>query len=212
MKKILIVILAVLSVALASVLGYQKLTQPETNQPIVAISDETADWKTYTNDQYGFEMKYPENWFSYESEGMEVISTFSKESYEKYNFSAPDGQKLGESYGLIWINFPNKPLEQFLLLVEKSIDIQKQSSSPYRIANNITEDLNIDGLKGYRIYYDGKSFFRFENGEKSVNIVYLLAGKENENIIRMEGGFRGSKSDEYARIFDQMLSTFKFIK
>jgi len=28
--------------------------------------DETADWKTYTNEEYGFELKYPNGWFLYE--------------------------------------------------------------------------------------------------------------------------------------------------
>ncbi len=30
--------------------------------PIVNIDDQTANWKTYTNAQYGYEIKYPENW------------------------------------------------------------------------------------------------------------------------------------------------------
>ncbi len=66
-KTILIAILAVLVVALAGVLGYQKLTQPETtpivaNQPVVQNKDETAGWKVYKNEQYGFEIKYPNDW------------------------------------------------------------------------------------------------------------------------------------------------------
>jgi hypothetical protein len=27
-----------------------------------SVQNETANWKTYTNDQYGFEFKYPESW------------------------------------------------------------------------------------------------------------------------------------------------------
>ena len=63
MKTILVVVFAVLSVALVGVFGYQKLTQPETAPVVVdqnqQIQDETAGWNTYTNEQYGFELKLP---------------------------------------------------------------------------------------------------------------------------------------------------------
>ena len=35
---------------------------PQDVQAPVAHQDETANWQTYTNDQYGFEFKYPSNW------------------------------------------------------------------------------------------------------------------------------------------------------
>ena len=38
----------------------------QTNTPVTtpATADETANWKTYTNSQYGFELKYPSTWLS----------------------------------------------------------------------------------------------------------------------------------------------------
>ena len=61
MSKILIVVLIVAVVGLAGVLVWQNWGKAE---PIVdnrlPIIDETANWKTYTNNKYGFEVKYPE--------------------------------------------------------------------------------------------------------------------------------------------------------
>lgn len=70
-QKILIAVLAVLSAASVGMLGYQKINksemnqivvnQPVANRPIIATPDETAGWETYKNEQYDFEIKYPEN-------------------------------------------------------------------------------------------------------------------------------------------------------
>lgn len=35
---------------------------PEIKKPEKVVKDETADWKTYRNEEYGFEVKYPNNW------------------------------------------------------------------------------------------------------------------------------------------------------
>jgi len=51
-------------------------------QQLSGQKDETADWKTYTNTDYGFEMKYPNDWSPIEIEK------------RLYQFQTPDG-KIG---------------------------------------------------------------------------------------------------------------------
>lgn len=44
----------------------QKIEQPEVKDEtadVSAIASATADWKTYRNEKYGFEFKYPKEWF-----------------------------------------------------------------------------------------------------------------------------------------------------
>ena len=40
----------------------EKFETPEVKVSEKTITDETANWKTYRNEEYGFEVKYPSNW------------------------------------------------------------------------------------------------------------------------------------------------------
>lgn len=84
MQKKLVIVLIVVIVALSGVLIWQNLGSKapvENNTPIVSNppqeneqvnSDETADWKTYTDENSGFSMNYPGNWIV-ESNGTGVM-------------------------------------------------------------------------------------------------------------------------------------------
>lgn len=56
--------------------GYFSITAP----------DETADWKTYTSEEYGFEIKYPKNW----DYGPNMVSTGPNLVFCPPEFSDPD--------------------------------------------------------------------------------------------------------------------------
>src|SRR3989344_379399 len=69
----IIIIVAVAIIAFGGVFGYQYLIKPNnqsqnqnqqpvtSNQPVdnAQSVDQTAEWKTYTNNEHGFEIKYP---------------------------------------------------------------------------------------------------------------------------------------------------------
>lgn len=71
-----ILIVVVLAVVVGGgVLGYYyswikeldaKLAELEIRLP-EKVEDETADWKTYRNENYGFSIEYPSGWFAYDN-------------------------------------------------------------------------------------------------------------------------------------------------
>ena len=58
---LIIVILALIVIAETFYLLKQEEKIPEIKLPEKVVKDETADWKTYRNEEYGFEIKYPED-------------------------------------------------------------------------------------------------------------------------------------------------------
>src|SRR4030042_5523068 len=54
--SILLILVTLLFMGKLSLPDFTKTTEPTSTQ------DETADWQTYTDEEYGFEIKYPENW------------------------------------------------------------------------------------------------------------------------------------------------------
>lgn len=59
------IVLLVLVIALAGIIGYfafVKKSEPITQQPIPTPKNETANWKTYSNTEFNYELRYPTNW------------------------------------------------------------------------------------------------------------------------------------------------------
>ena len=67
-KLILAVVLIVCIGAVMGLMGYAltkkqtRVEAPEVKTPDEIIEDEIADWQTYRNEEFGFEIKYPEEW------------------------------------------------------------------------------------------------------------------------------------------------------
>ncbi len=78
-KQLLLGVLIIILAAILAVAGYLVYKQFNTSREQVSGQSETAGWKTYTNSQYGFEIKYPANW-KFDLRGQEEpVFSFYKE-------------------------------------------------------------------------------------------------------------------------------------
>ncbi len=172
------------------------LTRTPTATP---TPDPTAGWKTYTNTEYGFEFRYPADRtlegpnISYTSETPRIVSIglgdMEHPFYNKERFTLsvydPTSQKTIEEGGC------------------RSAD--KGCISEYRIINGARFLVN-----AYRVS-DGMS-----SGSQEKNAVIIHDGKLFNFYTGFSGGYYSDMSiPELAAkriLFDQILSTFKFIE
>ncbi len=147
-------------------------------------------WQTYRNEEYGFEMKLPQGWIQ---NGEATIS--EDKSIIIIGFASPEAQKSKyfDMYGggfNVWIY--NNPK---FLSVSTFFD-GKNSVNIFRDeAGNIVEkrEILIDSKKVTRIY-------NFAGGMGNVELA----------VIDDEGRFIELESYGDPKLFDQILSTFKF--
>jgi len=144
----------------------------------------TTGWKTYQNEKVGFEIKYPPQLHAQEPEGVRVV-TFNK---------TPIGLE-GDQHASIEIRYMYNPIENELEYLE-SVIVEEYKQENILVDNvpatKVTGKL-ADNVFAWGRQKHGYVVFIFEGGE-TLRLDYDL-----ENL-------------EISDIFDQMLSTFKFIE
>ena len=150
---------------------------------------ETENWKTFTSDKFKYSLKYPANWiFSYEAKDFGQSTGILSPEYQK-------AMESGENYlekssiGIIVENIGNKTIDKYMDEINTSTGVKNNIN--YKYENEII----IDSQRG--ILTKGGCCGRFG---------YHIFVKSNGNlyIFSLTGDYRNNK------VFDQILSTFKF--
>jgi len=177
---------------IATEITTEKILEIKTSATTNAEEVDTSDWKVYRNEKFGFEVKYPQEWFHQVTGGSKLTPAgimFSDESLEFYS-PAP---------GI----YPEKFINVVLYRTPETIDEYVSNDLVARRADiEFQKEIQISGQRGILT----KSIL-------SNTIIYLAAHtKKGEFIYIFES--RIPNKDVYfevEEVFKKILSSFKFI-
>ncbi len=201
--------------------------------PAGSVSGETATWKTYRNDEYRFEFKYPETWRISGGGGLLVnngkevrdplMDSLNKDLTDQ---TRPEGyQDFSDGYVSIGVvDFAklnnNKDVLNSIMSIDNLVDSKpvgallddwcNVSNSTSNLIKNHEVVISVNDLRGSKVicsdYPDPKSFmiraWFHDKHHNSFNIEVQLKGDT----------FEKAQNDPNVKVFDQIVSTFKFTK
>lgn len=187
--KFLAIVIVLAVIVGGGVLGYWNKVRKEIitiyQQIPQIIKDETADWQTYENEEYGFELKY---------------STSTNISYEgKTEFALqPLKVDFGSFLITVWDNPGKLSIKDYFL--QNSACNQNKPTCEYFSQGYPLESVEVGSRWGWTT----------EVGVKSQFFVYLFTVGKEYSIVEFLN--RWSDNVGKTKVFNQMLSTFKFIE
>jgi hypothetical protein len=163
-----------------------------TLNPISTNSAEMANWKTYKNEKWGYEVKYPPSWYLYEP------SLGNSDIKDTIGFWVEKTE--GEARG-VWVMVHNDKI-QFSNLNDWWEKYKKLASVNFKAEDHNVSNFQIDGSDAI------KDETRSTYPSRPYMAVYVL---KNEEIYDLNTNIMVSGQIDYP-LFSQILSTFRFVE
>ncbi len=221
-KFILLVILGLILIAINLCFLYKthfQKTEPTEQQNLVV--DVSSNWKTYRNDEYGFEFKYPKDWkISQDLENIEkkedeghlpfkdlsvyVLDNERELDYinfvKNYEYIGSGFNWVGEEGDLVNIFILNERFDdESLNDIEEKVEDREDGSWVENV-----KDISVGGFKAKRFIYRKE-----HEGSSTMEVIKIEKPGIGNGFINIKIHYNDGK---YRKdVFDQILSTFKFI-
>ena len=158
---------------------------------------ETADWKTYKNNEYGYEIKYPMNWTFRQypdiNGGITGGAGFRPSNKPDINsdFITIDSYSYGE-------NDCNIPFSEYVKTA-----YAKEVGNGDQTLNSIEKIENVNGVETYKTTWKYTAL----NGKKGITLPITYFGNSVNNCESTKLALANSG---YLDIYNEMIKTFKF--
>lgn len=233
----LIIVIIVGIIAIGGVLVYQyywSILDEEVEKEVEELIDETADWKIYRNEAYGFEVKYPKTVNS-----IPITVSFNKFSpVGGTNITIGNGFPVFEGFigsmtgkwtpgawldGKAGIRFlvSIEPVEDLEKYVKREVDIYKNDPDYYKESIGLSFadylEINLNNIIGYekrlrfvnedwdKDWYDDQISIYIQNSKHLFEMNY-----STDYGTKDKGDYEKVKK-ERLEIIEKIISTFKFI-
>jgi len=171
---------------------------PTTVELISPTPDPTADWKTYTNNRWGYSFKYPSNWFLNNDIVSEYPWPFDGYFDPKYNYQQIYNAIEAYVYpNQVWSDMTNSAFFDSLsrININETGDVGKNKGK--KIFTGTTQD---------NFTYEIFEINALEKDEPYIGVeAYILNNQKLAKVILT------SYNQEGISLLNQILSTFKFI-
>ncbi len=204
---ILVVIAGLVTTNLWLYFWNQKEITPSQPQSVVTTTDPLAGWQTYTNGQYGFNIKYPSNWVAKEIPNQEyggVVNFFQSGSktYPEQGGSQPIGENL---VTLSLLKNPNDLTLQQIFNNNYNKCLQEPNNDfgcPSPQNTESWQTITVDGAKAWRTGDTG-----IPEGPGADTLYIKQDGYYIEMTLML---FEPVRKNIDTAILDRMISTFRF--
>jgi hypothetical protein len=176
--------------------------QEDSDQPVVEdditvdeIVDETSDWETYRNEEYGFEIKHPENWSYTQLEVLNDSIIFGPEDIIIKIEQSLDNITSDKLFLLMFTSYDSNLYERGIL------PYRRQSNEFIKVSFS---DVSLNGLNGTHYISEFiKDKGSYIKGDKTATVDVLI----NDNYISIK------LSDyQYNDIFKEVFSSLRSLE
>ena len=169
-----------------------------------SMSNETADWETYRNEEYGYSVSYPADWDLFE-EPVEASRDLIGNELQKVYFTKNYISELSDSY--FWPKF----FEIKVLQNPNGYTLEEWAEN-YQVPLGVNPETNLAKLVGDTMINNkpAKQFSVFQFDSYNIETVTIY----NEFVYKLTYSDAQGNDPDYEssrKVYNQILSTFRFL-